>query len=83
MKHVLKLLAIKRLFQLCTSVKIQFYKTFILPYFDNCCSLQVFVPKLTIQIKLYDCNYSCPKSYSNSNFDMAIYMILIIIYTDI
>ena len=30
---------IKRLFYLATSVKIQSFKTFILPYFDNCLSL--------------------------------------------
>ena len=31
-----KLYSIKRLFFLCTSVKIHFFKTFILPYFDYC-----------------------------------------------
>jgi hypothetical protein len=30
-----KMYSIKRLFYLCTSVKIQFFKTFILPYFDS------------------------------------------------
>ena len=34
-----KMHSIKRLFYLCTSVKIQFFKTFILPYFDYCLSL--------------------------------------------
>ena len=31
-----KLYSIKRLFYLSTSVKIQFFKSFILPYFDYC-----------------------------------------------
>ena len=29
-----KLFSIKKLFYLCTSVKLQFFKSFILPYFD-------------------------------------------------
>ncbi len=40
-----KLFGIKRLFYLSTSVKIQFFKTFILPYFDYCLSLLIYFPK--------------------------------------
>ena len=40
---------IKRLFYLATSVKIQFFKTFILPYFDYCLSLIIYFPKSTFQ----------------------------------
>lgn len=44
-----KLYSIKRLFYLCMSVKVQFFKTFVLPYFDYCLSLLVYFPKSTIQ----------------------------------
>ena len=39
-----KMYSIKRLFFLCTSVKIHFFKTFILPYFDYCLSLIIYLP---------------------------------------
>jgi hypothetical protein len=41
--------SIKRLFYLNTSVKIQFFKTFLLPYFDYCLSLYIYFPKSAIQ----------------------------------
>jgi hypothetical protein len=44
-----KLFSIKRLFYLCTSVKIQFFKTFILPYFDYCLSLCIYFSKAVLQ----------------------------------
>jgi len=44
-----KMYSIKRLFYLATSVKIQFFKTFILPYFDYCLSLIIYFPKSTFQ----------------------------------
>ena len=44
-----KLYSIKRLFYLSTKVKIQFFKTFILPYFDYCQSLVIYFPKSIIQ----------------------------------
>ena len=44
-----KLFAIKRIFYLSTDVKIQFFKTFILPYFDYCSTLLIYFNKLTIQ----------------------------------
>ena len=53
-----KLFSIKRLFYLSTSVKIQFFKTFILPYFDYCLSLLIYFPKYTIQ-KLSNCFNNC------------------------
>jgi hypothetical protein len=45
-----KMFSIKRLFYLNTSVKIQFFKTFLLPYFDYCLSLYIYFPKFAIQI---------------------------------
>ena len=45
----MKLYSIKRLFYLATSVKIHFFKTFILPYFDYCLSLSIYFPKSTFQ----------------------------------
>jgi hypothetical protein len=53
-----KLYSIKRLFYLCTSVKVQFFKTFIMPYFDYCLSLLIYFPKATIR-RLNDCFNSC------------------------
>ena len=45
----MKLYSIKRLFYLSTSIKIHFFKTFILPYFDYCLSLSIYFPKSTFQ----------------------------------
>ena len=53
-----KLFSIKRLFYLCTSVKVQFFKTFIMPYFDYCLSLLIYFPKATIQ-RLNSCFNLC------------------------
>ena len=44
-----KIYSIKRLFYLATTVKIQFFKTFILPYFDYCSTLLIYFPKSSIQ----------------------------------
>jgi len=53
-----KLYSIKRLFYLCKSVKIQFFKTFVLPYFDYCLSLLIYFPKSTIQ-RINNCFNLC------------------------
>ncbi len=53
-----KTYSIKRLFYLCTSVKIQFFKTFILPDFDYCLSLIIYFPSTAYQI-LYNCFNLC------------------------
>ena len=50
--------SIKRLFYLCTSVKIQFFKTFILPYFDYCLSLIIYFPTAAYQ-SLCNCFNLC------------------------
>ena len=52
-----KLFSIKRLFYLSTSVKLQFFKTFLLPYFDYCISLAVYFSKATLQ-KWCTCYYA-------------------------
>ena len=44
-----KLHSIKRLFYLSTNVKLQFFKTFILPYFDYCLSLAIYYSKDALQ----------------------------------
>ena len=41
--------SIKRLFFLSSSVKLQFFKSFIQPYFDYCSTLLIYFPKSTIQ----------------------------------
>ena len=53
-----KLHSIKRIFYLSTSVKIQFFKTFLLPYFDYCLSLLIYMSKTVIQ-KIANSYYIC------------------------
>ncbi|CAF1091926.1 unnamed protein product, partial [Brachionus calyciflorus] len=53
-----RLYAIKRLFYLAHKVKLQFFKSFILPFFDYCSSLTVYFPKRAIQ-KLANSYYLC------------------------
>jgi len=53
-----KLFSIKRLFFLWTAVKIQFFNSFILPYFDYCCSIFIYFPKITLQ-KINNCFNFC------------------------
>ena len=53
-----KLYSIKRLFFLYFSVKLQFFKTFCLPYFDYCISLAIYIKK-TLLSKLCKSYYSC------------------------
>ncbi len=44
-----KLYSIKRIFYLSFQVKVQFFKTFILPHFDYCISLAMYYNKCLIQ----------------------------------
>jgi hypothetical protein len=44
-----RLYSIKKLFYLPFSVKMQFFKTFILPFFDYCSTIYIYFPKKTIQ----------------------------------
>lgn len=53
-----RLYAIKDLFYLQLKVKIQFLKTFIMPYFDYCTSILIYMPKVAIQ-KLANAYNSC------------------------
>ncbi len=53
-----KIHSIKRLFYLPSAVKLQFFKSFILPYFDYCATLFGYFPKETIQ-KLANCYNIC------------------------
>ena len=45
----IRLYAIQKLFQLPLAVKIQFLKTFILPYFDYCATLCIYYSKSILQ----------------------------------
>ena len=60
-----KLYSIKKLFYLSTSVKVQFFKAFILPYFDYCLSLSIYYSKCVIQ-KLCNCYNMCLVKLFNS-----------------
>ena len=53
-----KIHCIKILFFLSTNVKLQFFKTFILPYFDYCLSLAIYFSKAALQ-KLCNLYYTC------------------------
>ncbi len=63
----IKLFSIKRLFYLCNSVKLQFFKTFLLPYFDYCLSLSIYFTKSVLQ-KLSNCFYICLHKLFKFNF---------------
>ena len=65
-----KLFSIKRLFYLCTSVKIQFFKTFILPYFDYIFTLICYFSKEAIQ-RLANCFYLCLFKLLNLRLDSS------------
>jgi hypothetical protein len=53
-----RIFAVKRLFFITHKVKIQFFKTFILPYFDYCTTLLIYFNKAMIY-KLFKCYYVC------------------------
>jgi len=53
-----KLYSIKRIFYLPTAVKIQFFKTFVMPYFDYCSSLFIYFSKEMLQKIANYYNYS-------------------------
>ena len=57
-KIVAKMYTIKKLFQLCFSVKLQFFKTFMLPFFDYCSSLAIYYSKTAIQ-RMCNCFNLC------------------------
>ena len=53
-----KIHCIKRLFYLSTNFKLQFFKTFLLPYFDYCLTLTIYYSKTALQ-KLSNLYYNC------------------------
>ena len=53
-----RLYSIDRLFYLSHKVRLQFLKSFILPYFDYCLCISIYFPKPTIQ-KLANTYYNC------------------------
>ena len=53
-----RLYSINELFHLSFAVKLQFFKTFILPHFDYCMTILAYFPKKTIQ-KVADAYYLC------------------------
>ena len=57
-KIVTKMHSIKKLFQLSHSVKLQFFKSFMLPYFDYCSILTIYFTKTAIQ-RLCNCFNLC------------------------
>ena len=63
-----KLYAIKRVFYLSRDVKIQFFKSFILPYFDYCITLSIYYNTLAIS-KLHRTYYKCLNKLFGFNFE--------------
>jgi hypothetical protein len=57
-KIVQKMHSIKKLFQLSTSVKMQFFKSFMLPYFNYCSTLAIYYTKTAIQ-RMCNCYNLC------------------------
>lgn len=53
-----RLFSIKRMFFLSLEVKIQFFKSFLMPYFDYCSTLQLYFSKKAIQI-IANCYNHC------------------------
>lgn len=53
-----RLFSIQKLYHLSFQVRLQFFKTFILPHFDYCLTLMIYFPKHTIQ-KIANCYYYC------------------------
>ena len=62
-----KLYSIHRLFYLSTDIKVQFMKTFILPYFDYCLSLAIYYSHSIIR-KLAHIYHDCLSKLFNLNF---------------
>ena len=62
-----KLYSIKRLFYLSFSVKLQFFKTFIQPYFDYCSTIFIYFSRSAIQ-RIANYFYICLNKLLNFNF---------------
>jgi hypothetical protein len=57
-KIFIKMYSIKKLFQLCHSVKLQFFKSFMQPYFDYCSTLSIYFAKTALQ-RMCNCFNLC------------------------
>jgi hypothetical protein len=57
-KILIKMYSIKKLFQLCYSVKLQFFKSFVLPFFDYCSTLSIYFAKTALQ-RMCNCFNMC------------------------
>ena len=65
-----RLYSINRLFYLSHKVRLQFYKSFILPYFDYCLSLLIYFPKRALQ-KLANTYFYCSHKLLHLNFSVS------------
>ena len=66
----IRLYSIKKLFYLPFCVKLQFFKTFILPFFDYCSSLFIYFPKRSIQ-KIANSFFICLYKLFNFCFNVV------------
>jgi len=62
-----RLYSIKKLFYLSFQVKLQFFKTFLFPYFDYCSTIFIYFNKSAIQ-KIANCYYLCLSRLLNFKF---------------
>lgn len=65
-----RLYSINRLFYLSHKVRLQFFKSFILPYFDYCSSLVIYFPKRALQ-KLANTYYYCTQKLLHLRFSIT------------
>ena len=59
---------VKTLFYLSTNLKLQFFKTLLLPYFDYCLSLAIYFSKTALQ-KLCNLYYNCLYKFFKFNLN--------------
>jgi hypothetical protein len=77
-KILIKMYSIKKLFQLCYSVKMQFFKSFMLPYFDYCSTLSIYFAKTALQ-RMCNCFNMCLlklfkiKNEANNNDELSLH----------
>jgi hypothetical protein len=66
-----RLFSIKDLFYFSFKVKIQFFKTFLLPFFDYCNSLFIYFPKYSLQ-KIANLYYICLFKLLNLKYEIKL-----------
>ncbi|CAF0861672.1 unnamed protein product, partial [Brachionus calyciflorus] len=66
-----RIYSIDRLFYLSHKVRLQFFKSFVLPYFDYCMTISIYFPKKAIQ-KLANTYYYCVHKLLHLNISITV-----------